>query len=55
MPNAIQSMWKRIYGEWLPQAKYELVPSYDIEYYTEGDTDSPDYVSEIWVPVKVKQ
>ena len=55
MPDAIQVMWKRIYSEWLPQAKYELVPSYDFEYYTEGDVDSPDYVSEIWVPVKEKQ
>jgi len=54
MPDAIQKMWKRIYGEWLPQASYELVPSYDFEYYTEGDVNSPDYISEIWVPVKEK-
>ena len=54
MPDAILSMWKRIYGEWLPQAKYELIQSYDFEYYTEGDLDSPDYVSEIWVPVREK-
>ena len=54
MPDAIQTMWKRIYSEWLPQAKYELVPSYDFERYMEGDVDSPDYVSEIWVPVREK-
>jgi len=54
MPKAIQDMWKRIYSEWLPQAKYELVPSYDLEYYTDGNKGSPDYVSEIWVPVKEK-
>lgn len=55
MPDAIQSMWKRIYGEWLPQAKYELISaSYDFEYYTEGDMDAPDYVSEIWAPVREK-
>ena len=54
MPDAIQTMWKRIYSEWLPQANYELIPSYDIEYYTEGDTSSPDYISEIWAPVKEK-
>ena len=52
MPKAIQEMWRRIFSEWLPQAKYELVPSYDFELYTDGDTDSPDYVSEIWLPVK---
>jgi len=54
MPNAIQAMWNRIYSEWLPQAKYELVPSYDIECYPGSDVDSPDYVSEIWIPVKEK-
>jgi AraC family transcriptional regulator len=55
LPDSIKSMWKRIYSEWLPQAKYELIPSYDLEYYTDGDTNSTDYVSEIWVPVKKKQ
>ena len=54
MPLAIQEMWKRIYSEWLPQAKYEILPSYDFELYTDGDTNSPDYVSEIWLPVKKK-
>lgn len=54
MPDAIQNMWTRIYSEWLPQAKYELNPPYDIEYYPDGDMDSPDYVSEIWVPVREK-
>ena len=54
MPMAIQEMWNRIYSEWLPQAKYEILPSYDFELYTDGDTNSPDYVSEIWLPVKKK-
>ena len=55
MPDAIQSMWKRIYNEWLPQAKYEIASSYDFEYYTEGDNSSPDYISEIWIPVNEKK
>ena len=54
MPGAIQEMWGRIYGEWLPQANYELHESYDFEYYTEGDVNSPDYVSEIWASVREK-
>jgi AraC family transcriptional regulator len=54
MPNAIQDMWKRIYSEWLPQAKYEMTPSYDLEKYTDGDLSSADYISEIWIPVKEK-
>jgi AraC family transcriptional regulator len=54
MPKAIQEMWGRIYSEWLPEADYELIPSYDIELYTEGDTSSDEYISEIWIPVKKK-
>ncbi|MDD3225310.1 MAG: AraC family transcriptional regulator [Clostridium sp.] len=54
MPNSIQDMWKRIYSEWLPQAEYELVSDYDIEFYTEGNLQDKDYVSEIWIPVKQK-
>lgn len=54
MPGAIQNMWTRIYSEWLPQSEYELIQDYDIEYYTEGDNDRKDYVSEIWFPVRKK-
>ena len=54
MPNGIQNMWERVYSEWLPQADYELISDYDIEYYTEGDNTKEDYVSEIWIPVKEK-
>jgi AraC family transcriptional regulator len=54
MPDAIQNMWKRVYGEWLPASNYELIPDYDFELYTEGDTSKEDYVSEIWIPVKEK-
>lgn len=54
MPDTIQNIWKRIYSEWLPQSEYELIPDYDIEFYTEGNNKSMDYVSEIWIPVKKK-
>jgi AraC family transcriptional regulator len=54
MPDAFEKIWKRVYSEWLPQAKYELVPSYDIEYYMEGDKGSPDYICELLIPVKEK-
>jgi len=52
MPQAIQAVWKRIYSEWQPQAEYERIEEYDFELYTEGDNQSKDYVSEIWIPVK---
>lgn len=54
MPKAIQEMWERVYSEWLPQSDYELIPDCDIELYTEGDSRSDTYVSEIWIPVKEK-
>lgn len=52
LPDAIQSMWERIYREWLPGSEYELIPDYDIENYPPLDNTSPDYISEIWIPVK---
>lgn len=54
MPDAIQNMWDKIYREWLPGADYELIPDFDIENYLPGDNTTDDYVSEIWIPVKVK-
>ena len=54
MPKAIQDMWKRIFSEWLPQAKYEMAQTYDFEKYFTGDTASDDYISEIWIPIKEK-
>ena len=51
MPDAIQNMWDRIYGEWLPGADYELIQDYDIENYLPGDNTSKAYISEIWIPV----
>ena len=51
-PKAIQTMWERIYREWLPVSDYELIPDYDIENYLPGDPSSQDYVSEICIPVR---
>ena len=54
VPKAIQAMWERIYKEWLPVSEYELIPDYDIENYLPGDSSSPDYISEICIPVRKK-
>ena len=54
VPKAIQDMWTKIYREWLPAADYELSPDCDIENYLPGNPASPDYVSEICIPVKKK-
>ena len=51
MPNAIQDTWQKIVSEFFPTTDYKPTCELDIEAYTEGDMDSPNYQSEIWVPV----
>jgi AraC family transcriptional regulator len=54
MPKAIQEVWGRIFSEWLPASGYEHATSPEIEWYGYGDTSSPTYRSEIWIPVVKK-
>ena len=51
MPNATQDMWHKIVSEFFPTSSYQPTYEMDIEAYTEGNMGSPDYRSEIWVPV----
>ena len=53
MPITIQNLWKEVI-EWVDSSEYEISENYDFECYTEGDTDSDDYLSGIWVPLKIK-
>ncbi len=52
MPNAMQQLQTRIITEWLPVSGYEYADAPDIEVYTQGDMQSSDYRSEVWLPVK---
>ena len=54
MPNAIQDAWQKIVSEFFPNADYVPTGEMDIEAYTDGDSDSSDYYSEIWVPIQKK-
>ncbi len=54
MPNAIQELQKRIITEWLPTSGYEYADAPDIEVYPEGDTSSPNYKCEVWLPITKK-
>lgn len=54
MPNAVQDMWHKIVSEFFPASGYQPTYEMDIEAYTEGNMGSPDYRSEIWVPVMKK-
>jgi AraC family transcriptional regulator len=53
MPKALQDVNTRIWNEWLPNCReYELAGNYNVEMYSDDDTNSDDYYSEIWIPVK---
>ncbi len=54
MPDAIQTLQKRIITEWLPASGYEYADAPDIEVYFEGDQRSPDYHCEVWIPIVKK-
>ena len=53
LPRAIQNLWKEVI-EWVENSEYEIAANYDFECYSEGDSDSDDYVSGIWVALKLK-
>lgn len=54
MPGAIQKMQQRVLSEWLPASGYEYACAPDIEVYFDGDRSSPDYRTQIWLPVAKK-
>ena len=60
MPAGIQSVSRRIYTEWLPQAKeYEFAAGYCVEFYDDpskypAGTADDNYYCELWIPVKKK-
>ncbi|RVU55454.1 AraC family transcriptional regulator [Anaerosphaera multitolerans] len=53
-PETLQSVWGRIYSEWLPVSGYEVVEGPEILWNESTDTSKSDYKSEIWIPVKKK-
>lgn len=56
MPAALQSVNTKIFQEWLPgNPDYEIAMGANIEWYSQGDTQSPNYESAIWIPVKSKE
>lgn len=55
LPEAMQALQKRIITEWLPLSGYEYAEAPDIEVYSEGNQQAPDYRSEVWLPVVKKE
>ena len=55
LPNALQKLNDYIWQEWIPNSTYyEPMGESSIEWYSDGDPDSDDYVAEIWIPVRDK-
>ncbi len=54
MPKAMQDTWHKIVSEFFPTSDYEPTYEMDIEAYTEGNMGSPNYRSEIWIPIEKK-
>lgn len=52
-PETLQSVWARIYSEWLPSTPYECINGPEIVWNEGVDTSKVDYHSEIWIPVKL--
>jgi len=54
-PN-LQNTIKRVFSEWLPASDWEHAGTAEIEYFSPmGSSDSPDYWSEYWVPLRIGQ
>ena len=51
MPDAIQTVWSRVWSEFFPENKFRHGDGPDLEIYPRGDATQPGYRSEVWVPV----
>lgn len=54
-PETLQNVWGRIYSEWFPSSSYEIAEGPEILWNESKDTTSPNFKSEIWVPVKKRK
>ncbi|KGF27877.1 MULTISPECIES: GyrI-like domain-containing protein [Staphylococcus] len=54
VPEAIKSIMPKIYQELLPQAKFKTIRAPMFEHYLPGNTQSNDYITEIWIPIEVQ-
>lgn len=53
-PNTLQDVWGRVYSEWLPSSNYELAEGPELLWNENKEITSPNFRSEIWIPVLKK-
>lgn len=50
--HPLETATAKIFTEWLPSSGYVKSMNYQIEVYGPGNTQSNDYISEIWIPIQ---
>lgn len=53
-PDTLQEVWGRIFAEWIPSSNFELAEGPEMLWNEHQDVTSPQYRSEIWIPVQKK-
>lgn len=51
VPQAIHEGWKFLNEEWLMKYPFQHAPYPELEWYSEGNSFSKDYPSQIWIPI----
>lgn len=51
MPNAIQTVWEKIFTEWLPTSGFKHANAPELEVYFPGNPSAQDYKCEVWIPI----
>lgn len=51
VPGSIQNGWKYLTEEWLLKYPFQHAECPELEWYSNGNTYSQDYLSQIWIPV----
>jgi AraC family transcriptional regulator len=54
-PETLQNIWGRIYSEWFPSSGFEQTEGPEILWNESKDTSSPEFKSEIWMPVAKRE
>ncbi|ULG74595.1 GyrI-like domain-containing protein [Macrococcus brunensis] len=52
LPFKLREVMDAIHHDFLPKSSYNLREAPIMEHYPSGDTQSADYLSEIWIPVE---
>lgn len=53
--HPLDTLTTRIFTEWFPSSGYEKSMDYEIQVYGPGNTQTDEYITEVWIPVKKKK